>query len=203
MVTVETPNGPKHLELIISKRNDFTPLVGLNWFEELQIEVRTNNNNAQIKTVQSENIREYTHKKFRKLLEKNTTIKDTKVKIQLRPDINPVQQNALPIPLHSTRCEVDKEIQKLVESGLIEKIRRSTGRYIYFTDAVITVKKDKTVKLALDPRKLDESCIKRQPNTPNMEDLINRISTELSENDEEQIVDNESRPRLCLQVKWN
>ena len=75
MVTVETPNGPKQLELIISKRNDFTPLVGLNWFEELQIEIRTNNSKAQIKTVQSENVRQYMHKKFRKLFEENTTSK--------------------------------------------------------------------------------------------------------------------------------
>ena len=57
----------------------------INWFEELQIEIRTNNNRAQIRTVQSENVREQMHKKFKKLFEENTTIKDTKVKIQLKP----------------------------------------------------------------------------------------------------------------------
>ena len=52
----KTPTGPKQLKLIISKRNHFTPLVGLNWFEELQIEIRTNNRKAQLKTVQSEQV---------------------------------------------------------------------------------------------------------------------------------------------------
>ena len=112
MVSVETPTGQKQLELTISKRNDFTPLVGLNWFEELQIEVRTNNNKAQIRTVQSENVREQMHRKFKKLFEENTTIKDTKVKINLKPETKPVQQKARPIPLH-LQDAVEKEIKKV------------------------------------------------------------------------------------------
>ena len=184
-VTVETPTGPKQLELIISKRNDFTPLVGLNWFDDLQIEIRTNNNRAQIRTVQSENVREQMHTKFKKLFEENTTVKDTKVKIQLKPDVKPVQQKARPIPLH-LQDAVEKEIQKLIASGHIEKLEE-VPENTFISPAVITVKKDKSVKIALDSRKLNENCIKRRPNMPNMEDLINRISTEISKNDEDEL----------------
>ena len=169
MVSVETPTGQKQLELTISKRNDFTPLVGLNWFEELQIEVRTNNNKAQIRTVQSENVREQMHRKFKKLFEENTTIKDTKVKINLKPETKPVQQKARPIPLH-LQDAVEKEIKKLIDSGHIEKLEE-VPEDTFISPAVITVKKDKSVKIALDSRKLNECCIKRRPNMPNMEDL--------------------------------
>ena len=184
-VTVETPTGPKQLELIISKRNDFTPLVGLNWFDALKIEIRTNNNKEQIKTVQPEDVRKYMHEKFKKLFEENTTIKDTKVKIQLKPDVKPVQQKARPIPLH-LQDAVENEIQKLIKSGHIEKLEE-VPEDTFISPAVITVKKDKSVKIAIDSRKLNESCIKRRPNMPNMEDLINRISTEISKNDDDEL----------------
>ena len=42
--------------------------------------------------------------------------------------------------------------------------------------AVITVKKDKLVKIALDSRKLNEIIVKGKAQMPNMEELISRIS---------------------------
>ena len=61
------------------------------------------------------------HKKFRKLFEENTTIKNTKVKIQLKLDIKPVHQKAPPIKL-LLQDAVEKEIQKQIVSGHIEKL---------------------------------------------------------------------------------
>ena len=99
--TVEKPNGPKKLELTVSASNEFTPLVGLNWFDALEIEIRTNEK-RQIRTVKTESdeIKKQMHEKFKKLFEENTTITDTTVKINLKPDTKPVQQKARPIPLH-------------------------------------------------------------------------------------------------------
>ena len=45
---------------------------------------------------------------------------------------------------------------------------------------VITVRSDKSVKKALDSRKLKESRIKIQPHTPKMEKLLNQISVEIT-----------------------
>ena len=45
---------------------------------------------------------------------------------------------------------------------------------------VITVKNDKLVKIALDSRKLNDSCIKIRPHMPNMEELLNQISVEIT-----------------------
>ena len=47
--------------------------------------------------------------------------------------------------------------------------------------AVITVKKDKSVKIALDSRKLNDITIKRKAQMPNMEELISRISRKITE----------------------
>ena len=185
-VTVETPCGPKQMEIIVSNSNEFTPLIGLNWFDDLKIEVRTNRK-PQIRTVQSETdeIRNRMHKKFKKLFEENTTVKDTKIKINLKPNAKPVQQKARPIPLH-LQAAVEKEIQKLIDSGHIEKLEE-VPEDTFISPAVITVKKDKSVKIALDSRKLNESCIKRRPNMPNMEDLINRISTKISKSEDDEL----------------
>ena len=44
---------------------------------------------------------------------------------------------------------------------------------------VITVKRDKSVKIALDSRKLNDSCIKMKPHMPNTEELLNQILVEI------------------------
>ena len=53
--------------------------------------------------------------------------------------------------------------------------------------AVITVKKDKSVKIAVDSRKFNEATIKRKAQMPNMEELISRISRKKSEQKEGEI----------------
>ena len=54
--------------------------------------------------------------------------------------------------------------------------------------AVITVKKDKSLKTALDSRKLNEVTIKRKAQMPNMEELISQISRKISEGTEGEIL---------------
>ena len=44
----------------------------------------------------------------------------------------------------------------------------------------ITVKNDNLVKIALDSRNLNDSCIKRRPHMPNIEKLLNQISVEIT-----------------------
>ena len=43
------------------------------------------------------------------------------------------------------------------------------------------------MKIALDARKLNGSCVKKRPHMPNMEELLNQISAELSKNDHDPI----------------
>ena len=52
---------------------------------------------------------------------------------------------------------------------------------------MITVKKDKSVKIALDSRKLNEITIKRKAQMPNMEELISRISRKIADGPADEI----------------
>ena len=108
-----------------------------------------------------------------------------KVKITLKPGVQPIQQKARPIPVHLQEA-VYKEIVKLQKEGHIEKLEK-VPENTFISPAVITVKKDKTVKLALDSRKLNDSCIKRRSQMPNMEDLLNRISAKISQDENKEL----------------
>ena len=52
---------------------------------------------------------------------------------------------------------------------------------------VIRIKQDKTVKIALEARKLNDSCVKKRTHMPNMEELLNQISAEFSYDDHDPI----------------
>ena len=112
------------------------------------------------------------------LFKSNTTIKDTEINIQLKPEPCPVKQKARPIPFHLQK-DVGRELEKLIKTGHMEKVKL-VDEYCFVSPVVITVKNDKSVKIALDSRKLNNSCIKLRPHMPNMEELLNQISVELT-----------------------
>ena len=58
--------------------------------------------------------------------------------------------------------------------------RKQVDEDCFVSPVVITVKNDKAVKIALDSRKLNDSCIKVRPHMPNMEELLNQISVEIT-----------------------
>ena len=68
--------------------------------------------------------------------------------------------------------------------GHSEKADQTTEN-CFVSPAVITIKKDKSVKIALDSRKLNESCVKRKATIPNMEELISEIFAEITKSEGE------------------
>ena len=72
-----------------------------------------------------------------------------------------------------------QEFKRLINYGYVEKVTEITED-CFVSPAVITVKKDKSVKIALDSRKLDEITVKRKAQKSNMEELISRISRKIS-----------------------
>ena len=121
------------------------------------------------------------HTKFKKLFETNHTIKITEVKIQIKPGCYPIQEKERPIPYH-LQDDVKNELDRLIKSRHLERLE-TIEEDCSVSSVVITVKKDKTVKIAPDARKLNGNCIKKKPHMPNMDELINQISSELSTNE--------------------
>ena len=53
--------------------------------------------------------------------------------------------------------------------------------------AVITIKNNKSVKIILDSRKLNETTIKRKAQMPNMEELSSKVSTKIADGPADEI----------------
>ena len=83
------------MEKSITERTDITPLIGMDWMKRFKltigrVQLAKNNQSEEEKIIN----------KFPDLIENNETIKDTEIKIQLKPGRFPVKQKARPIPLH-------------------------------------------------------------------------------------------------------
>ena len=103
------------MQLLITERNDITPLLGMDWLKKFKLtigNIRLNENS------QSEKKRII--EKFPDLFRNTTTMKDGKVNIQLKPGHYPVKQKARPIPLQLQ--DVVEKKRKLTKSGRLEKV---------------------------------------------------------------------------------
>ena len=172
-VNIEYKNNKQKMEILITERTDITPLLGMVWMKTFKLTI------GKIQLAEnSQSEKERIFGKFRDLFENNETIKDTEIKIQLKPGHHSVKQKARPVPLHLQE-DVGKELEKLIRTGHLEKIN-DVDEDCSVSPVVITIKSDKLVKIALDSRKLNDSCIKMRPHMPNMEDLLNQISVEIT-----------------------
>ena len=150
-----------------------TPLLGMDWMKKFNLTIRNIRSDEKYQSQKKRVI-----EKFPDLFKNNTTIKDTEIIIQLKPGHYSVKQKARPIPLHLQEA-VRKELEKLEKTGHLENVKHVDEDY-FVSPVVITVKKDKSVKIALDSGKLNDSCIKIRPHMPNMEELLNPISVEIT-----------------------
>ena len=93
------------------------------------------------------------------------------------------QQKGRRIPIQLPD-QVDKEIKKMLKDGLDEKVDKIQDE-VFIQPTVITVKNDKSVKIALDARALNESIAKDKYQMPNLDNLIDMIAEELEKSEGE------------------
>ena len=149
---IEHIGGTTKLPMHITQKNDITKPLGVNWLKQLPITI--NKISLDDHTNQSIIIRT----NFHKLFESNHTIKNAEMKIQIKPGCYPNQQKARPIPYHLQK-DVKTELDRIMKSGHLERLE-TIEEDCFVSPVVITVKKDKTVKIALDAHKLNDSCLK-------------------------------------------
>ena len=90
------------------------------------------------------------------------------------------------IPIH-LQDQVAQELKRPINHGYVDRATETTEDGIV-SPAVITVKKDKAVKIALDSGKLNEDTVKRKTRMPNMEELKSRTSRQISEGKDREIL---------------
>ena len=185
---VKTNKETIELPLLITKAKT-SPILGLDWMQRLKINLSSNNEAIQIHNIKLDN----TDKKIRKLQNdfkdlfyNNKEIKNFSVKVQLKEGPQIIQQKGRPIPIH-LQDQVALELKRLIKHGYLERATEITED-CFVSPAVITVKKDKSIKIALDSRKLNKVTNKRKAQMPNMEELTSRISKKISEGKEGKIL---------------
>ena len=101
----------------------------------------------------------------------------------MKDDVKITQQKGRRVPIQ-LQNQVDNEIQKLLKEGHIEKVDKIQDD-VFIQPTVITVKKDKSVKIALDARALNQSIAKDKYQMPNLDNLIDLIAEKLDEKEGE------------------
>ena len=79
-VDIEYENNKLKMQLLITERNDITPLLGMDWLKKFRLtigNIRLDEN--------SQSEKRQIVKKFPDLFRNNTTIKDAEINMQLKP----------------------------------------------------------------------------------------------------------------------
>ena len=80
----------------------------------------------------------------------------------------------------SLQDKVDKETDRLIKEGHIAKLQEISGKY-FVSPLVITVKKDGSIKLALESREPNKQIHNNKYQMPNIDKLVDRISQIIAE----------------------
>ena len=94
-------------------------------------------------------------------------------------NLTPIQEKERSVPI-TLQEKVDGEIDKLIKLGHIEKLEEYSDKF-FVSPIVITVKKDDSVKLALEARELNKQVQKNKYLKPNIEKLMNAVGQTTSE----------------------
>ena len=87
-------------------------------------------------------------------------------------------QKGRKVPIH-LQSKVKIELEKLLNEGHIEKLTNCCAQF-FISQIVITVKKDHSIKIAIDSKILNIAIHKNKYQMPNIDSLIQTISQTLS-----------------------
>ena len=121
----------------------------------------------------------YFSKQLSNLFNRVGKIRNYKVPAEFFENLIPLQQKRRRVPI-SLQEKVDTEIDKLLKKGHIEKLTECSDKY-FVSPIVITVKKDGSVKLALEFRELKKQVHKNKYQMPNIEELMDTVEQTISE----------------------
>ena len=180
MVEVKTEKSKVTLPIFITENKNTQQFLGLDWLDKLEIGLQGSRNTNIIRNKVMDERSNRILNAFvlsQDLFKNNHTIEGLTIDIQLKKDTKPVQQKGRPpVPIHFHNS-VRHGLVKLIKKGHLEKADGTTEN-CFVSPAVLTITKDKSVKIPLDSRTLNESCIKRKEAMPNIQDIIRKISAE-------------------------
>ena len=112
-------------------------------------------------------------KQFNHLFPRVGRIRNYKVQAEFFKNLIPIQQKGRRVS-KTLQEKVDKEIEKLLEQGHIQKLEECSDNF-FVSPIVITVTKDGSVKLALESRELNKQVHKNKYQMSNIEELMDIV----------------------------
>ena len=119
---------------------------------------------------------------FPELFTRKGRVKNYEIKIKMKDNARISQQKRRRVPIQ-LQNQVDGEINKLLKEGHIEKVEKIRDD-VFIQPTVISVKKDKSVKIALNARALNEFIAKDKDQMPNLDNLSDLIAEKLDEKEQ-------------------
>ena len=89
-------------------------------------------------------------------------------------DFKALQQKGRRIPIHIQE-KVEQEIRSLIDYGHIVKLNSCSDKQ-FISPIVITVKKDHTIKLAMDSKQINKAIHKNKYQMPNIDVLLDNVA---------------------------
>ena len=172
---------------VLVARKGYKSIIGREWLSTLRFSFTQEKGELEVNSIdKDEELSEETKqfvKDFPKLFSRKGKIKNHQVKINLKNEARVSQQKGRRIPIQLQKA-VDDEIKRLLKEGHIEKIDEIKDN-VFIQPTVITVKKDRSVKIALDARALNQAIDKDKYQMPNLENLLDMVAEKLDSEDGE------------------
>ena len=133
-----------------------------------------------IKNIQTEkNIIKWIFHKYPHLCTRLGRSKNHIAKSIFESQYTPSQHKGRRVPLHLLD-KVEQELQKLIDEKQIIKLDKCSDE-LFISPVVITVKKDKSVKIALDSKKLNDAIHKNKYQMQSIDHLMDSVAVFISE----------------------
>ena len=114
---------------------------------------------------------------FPNLFKRRGRVNNYKIKIEMKDSTRITQQKGRRIPIQ-IQDQVDRKIKNLLDQGHIERVDTIKDD-VFIQPIVLTVKKDRSVKIALDARALNDSIAKDKYQMPNLENLMDMVAKKI------------------------
>ena len=158
----------------------FRPILGRDLFDQLGITIsqkpcpQTEVNNIDPPCA----IKKPLAKKFPDSISRVGKSKNHTVNSKFHKNYRVIHQKGRKVPIH-LQPKVKIELEKLLNEGHIEKLNNCSDQF-FISSIVITVKMDKSIKIALDSKILNKAIKRNKYQMPNIDSLIQTISQTLS-----------------------
>ena len=170
--------------------NNHRAIIGRDLFQGLGIQVNQQHSPraegkqvAMIQNLEGQNLKIEIAKKFPNLIKRIGRSKNLTVKSKFKTNFTLIHQRGRRIPIH-LKSQVEEELKQLQKNGNVIKLDKCSDKN-FISPIVITVKRDKTIKPAMDFKAINKAIHKNKYKMQNIDCLMDNIAQSISESSDE------------------